>query len=147
MQDINLWSRLIDQAFLYAIWHLFLVNLFPLLCFFIGVYISQKLNLNGNLPAKETYLMAIPVSLLSVGAMVLGTRYNVSPIEFLTPKLAGKLGSISVAEMKEQLVTVRYTHMRSFEYYGIFCGMIILHGTLVPQLFRLFRETLVNNNT
>ncbi len=83
----------------------------PFLAFFVGVFISIKLELNGQSKHSHVVLMSIPVGLLTIGNLLMATNVN-----------------------------GQYGFMGSAGQYLIFIGTVMLYGTLVPQLFESARS-------
>ncbi len=109
-----------DPAILLAIWNTFAAFVLPFIAFGMGVYISDVIGLNSEESRKHVYLMALPVGLLTVGVLLSGT----------TVKVMAENG----------LPQVHHGHMQSFGIYLVFCGTIMFYGTLVPQLFKSYRD-------
>lgn len=110
----------LDTAILMAIWNMIAAFFIPFLAFAIGVWISDVIGLNESESRKNVFLMALPVGMLTVGILLSGTTVRV----------------MSEAGLPE----VHHGHMQSFGIYLVFCGTIMFYGTLVPQLFRSFRD-------
>ena len=111
-----------DQAVVFAVWNAFLVFVVPFMAFAVGVFISDVVGLNEGESRRNVYLMALPVGLLTVGILLQGTTVRI--------------------DLDAGLTLVRYGHMQGVGLYLVFCGTIMFYGTLVPQLFRSFRERL-----
>ncbi|MDR6264228.1 MULTISPECIES: hypothetical protein [Rhodobacterales] len=109
-----------DPVILLSLWNSFAAFILPFMAFAAGVYISDVIGLNSEESRKNIYLMAMPVGMLTVGILLSGT----------TVKVMSEGG----------LPQVHYGHMQSFGIYLVFCGTIMFYGTLVPQLFKSYRD-------
>ena len=99
----------------FASWYYIVTFLGPLVAFFVGVVISDWMKLYAALERKHIYLMSLPVGLVTVGILVSGASVVVNN-------------------------TTMYGYTESFPAYITFFGTIMFYGTLVPEMFEVFRK-------
>ncbi|MBY5973885.1 hypothetical protein KUV28_16110 [Ferrimonas balearica] len=91
----------------------------PLVFFFIGVAISLVLRLHGDTPKGHIWCMSLPVAMLCAGMM---------------------LNANSVTQPGENGTVIIFTFMTGVGKFLNFGGMMMLLGTMVPQLFKSARD-------
>ena len=70
---------------------------------------------------KQIYLMAIPVGLIAVSMLLMGV-------------------TVSVENQTQSGVVKHYGHTESIPEYFLFLGTVMFVGTLVPEMFNVYRE-------
>lgn len=98
-----------------------LIHVTPFAAFALGVYISIRLNLTGDLSTEHVVLMSIPVGILTIGNLLM-------------------IITVQVNDPDSGETLIRYGHMNSVGQFLVFIGTVILYGTLVPQLFDQVRR-------
>ena len=98
------------------IWLNYIITLIgPLIAFFVGVVISDRLGLYAELKRKHVYFMSVPVALVTVGILISSATVTVEDI-------------------------TKYGYTESVGSYMTFCGVIMFYGTLVPEIFEIYRK-------
>ena len=112
---------------------LLFVYLIPWVAFMVGVtiFVSLKYHEQYRLSITQVYLMSIPVGLVLIGFLV--SNFSVT---------IGSGISVNGPTSTGNVQTVRYGFMESPARYLLFNGLLVFFGTLVPDVFLLFRDKL-----
>lgn len=95
-----------------------LVNIIPLMAFFAGVLIADRVQLYAELGRTHMWLLSIPTGLLSVGMLISSAAATVDGVSY-------------------------HGYMESFADYIMFCAIIMFYGTAAPELFASLRTQLL----
>ncbi len=95
----------------------------PFISFIFGVVICDQLKLHNIESRKNLFLMAVPVSLITVGLLASSTQVEVPQ--------DGEIG-------------LKFGHLKDFGQYLIFNGVVMFYGTLVPRFFSRYRNSIAD---